>query len=216
MSVSTFAVDDLFTIRVIKSHVNNPDRKWANSYEFQAIAGGDEGDLLAAGLACVAFESGMAYPIVKFERLLISTWAPDSKPYDPTSFISSSLSQFGTYPGSEELEPLNMVLSVARVASYGRFGHLFYRAFLSETAVSSPAGKAVLANRATVQASLDATLASSELDSYLGLAPSASMRMVLVDKAGLIVRPVIGLSVQGVSTVPMDHTWFNRTAPAGP
>jgi len=211
MSVASFAIDDLFVFRVIKSHTSNPDRKWANTYEFKALAGGDEGDLLAVGLTLVAFESGMAYPYVKFERLTISTWAPDSVPYDPESFISSALSDFGTYPGAGAAVALNQCLSVARVAAFGRFGHLFYRGFLDESSVSSPAGKSILADRAAVQASIDATIASSGLDDFLGAAPTGSMQMVMVNADGDQVRPILGLSAQGVSTVPMDHTWFNRT-----
>lgn len=216
MSVSSFAINDLFTIRIIKSHVNNPDRKWTNTYEFQAVAGGDEADLLLAGLSVVQFESGMAFPVVKFERLLISTWVPDSKPYNPEAFISSALSNFGTFPGAGELVALNQTLSVARVASFGRFGHIFYRGFLSESAVHAPAGKSTLVDRAAVQASIDATMTSAELDLYVGAAPSGSMRMVLVGGSPTQVRPVIGFSAQGVSTVPMDHMWFNRTTTPTP
>jgi len=36
MSVLSFAAEDLFVVRVIKSLVANPDNQWANSYEFQA------------------------------------------------------------------------------------------------------------------------------------------------------------------------------------
>jgi len=211
MSVASFAIDDLFTVRVIKSHTSNPDRKWANTYEFKALAGGDEGDLLAVGMACATFESGMAFPYVKFERLLIGTWAADSVPYNPEAFISSALSSFGTFPGSGEAVALNQCLSVARVAAFGRFGHLFYRGFLTESAVAAPAGKSILVDRPAAQASVDATLTSSGLAAYLGAAPTGSMQMVLVNKTGTSVRGLLGLSVQGVSSVPMDHTWYNRT-----
>jgi len=213
MPVTSFVSDDLFVFRVIKSHVNNPDRKWANSYEFRATAGGDEGDLLDLGEIIVNYERALSYTVINFDRLLISTWSEDSKPYDPEAFISSTLTALGQAEAGSELLALNTCMSVTRQAASGRFGHLFYRGMLSEGQVGSPAGKSVLTNRTANQTNLDNALSSSGLDDYIGNPATGPFQLVLVNKDGSQVRPVINLRVQGVSTVPMDHTWFNRTKP---
>lgn len=210
MSVSAYAAADLFVVRVVKSLQTNPDNKWANTYEFQAVGDGAEGELLDLGAALVNFEIGIHLPSVIFERLIISTWGPDSKPYDPSAFISSTLTGVGVNAGGTEPLSLSQTLSVARIAGTGRFGHLFYRGVLNESLVNAPAGKSVLTDRAGQQTLLDAKIASAGFDDYIG-AGAGQFKMVLVSADGTQVRPVIQLRVAGVSQVKTDHKWFNRT-----
>jgi len=216
MSVSDFAADDLFILRIIKHLGTNPDRKWANSYEFRAVGAGSESDLLVMAQAFVEFEAALHGTAVQFDRFLISTWEADSVPYDPAAFIASTVSAVGTKVMASDIEPLNMVLSVTRVATTGRFGHLFYRGVLQEVEVVSPAGKPTLVNRAAIQTDIDTALGDSSADQYLGPEVGAPFKMVMVNKDGTQVRPVAGLFAQGVSSVPLDHAWFNRAAGGGP
>jgi len=212
MPVDAFGAGDLFTVRVIKSLATNPDNKWANSYEFQAVGAGAEGELLDLGVSLVDFEIGMHIPAVIFDRLIISTWVPDSKPYSPTSFISSTLTGVGTNAGGTDPLPLSQCLSVARIAGFGRFGHLFYRGIMNESDVHAPAGKSVLVDRASKQTLLDAKIASAGFDEYFGTG-AGPFKMVMVSRDGTQVRPVIQLRAAGVSQVKTDHKWFNRTGP---
>jgi len=212
MPVTSFEAEALFTIRIIKHHNLNPERHFANTYEFRAVAGGDEGDLLDVGSRMVAFERAMSVTTTVFDRLLISTWSPDSVPYDPAAFISSALTVSGTRVIGGDVQPLTTVLSIARVCATGRFGHLFLRNALLESDTQAPAGKAVLVDRPTTQAQLDSAITTSDIGDYLGLAPSGSMGMVLVNADGDQVRPVIGLSVVGVTQMPVDHAWYNRSS----
>lgn len=211
MSVSSFAPGDAFIVRVVKYHINNPDRKWANSYEAVAQLGGSEDELLAFGVTLVDFEKAFHQNVVAFDSLLISTWAPDSKPYNPASFISTPLTGVGTRdPAGGDMMPLNVTMNVRRITAFGRFGHIFYRGWLGEGEVSAPAGKAMLSSRAAEQTILEGAITSSGLDEYLGLA-AAGLQLSMIGKTIGSARPLVGLSIGGVSTLPMDHTWFNRT-----
>jgi hypothetical protein len=211
MSVSTYAEGDAFTIRVVKYHTNNPDRKWANSYEAVSLVGGSEDELLALGETLVAFEKLLHYSVVLFSSLLISTWTPDSTPYNPSAFISSPLTGAGARdPSGGDIEPINVCMNILRVTPFGRFGHLFYRGALGEGEVSSPAGKAILTSRSAEQTILDAAVASSSLDDYLGVG-ATTFRLSMIGSSVETARGLLGLSVGGVSTVPFDHAWFNRT-----
>lgn len=215
MTVDSFVIGDKFVVRVIKHHINNPDRKWGNTYEFVAIGAGTEGDLLTAGTAVVAFEKLISTSIVVYDRLTISSWEEDSVPYNPQAFISSSISGVGALGAATEPIALSNCLSVTRVASFGRFGHLFYRGNLLEGDVHSPAGKSVLFDQAGKQTLIETALTTSALEVYLNAEAPTTLQLSLINKAGTQVRGVVGLVVAGVSQVPMDHTWFNRT-PAGP
>lgn len=213
MSVTDIATGDKFIYRVVKSHSANPDRKWANSYEFQTVNVVTEVQLLALGVALVNFEIAIHLGIVVFEKLIISTWEADSVPYDPTSFISTTLTGSGAFGGAGDPIGLTQPLVVARAASYGRNGHLFYRGALTESMVESPAGKTILTDKPGVQDTIGDGLSSSGLGDYIGVTPEEDLRMVLVSADGTQVRPAINLIVQGVTTLPVDHAWFNRTTP---
>jgi len=213
MPVTSFAADDLFIVRTVKKLGANPDRKWANTYELQATVAGSTDELLQAGLAIVDFEKALAMTAVQFDRLLISTWAPDSVPYDPGAFISSALSSSGLRGGQADMQPLTSALSLARVAPSGRFGHIFLRGYLLEDDTSAPAGKSVLTNRTFVQGNVDSAITGSGLDDFIGVGATGGFRIVMVGSSSGQVRPVLGFSVQGVTQLPVDHTWFNRTGP---
>ena len=211
MTVLSFAVGDAFTIRVVKYHANNPDRKWTNSYEAKAIVTGGETELLALGTTIVDFEKTLHYDVIVYSSLLISTWEPDSVPYNPSAFISTPLTGTGARSAAGgDIEPLNVCMNVLRVTPTGRFGHLFYRGWLGEGEVSAPAGKAILTARATEQTNLDAAISSSGLDTYMG-SGATPLQLVMVGTDPAAARGLLGLSIGGVSVVPFDHAWINRT-----
>jgi hypothetical protein len=213
MTVLSFSADALFTLRVIKSHIANPDNKWANSYEFKSRAGGNEGDLLDLAERVVNFEIAIHLNLINFERMIISTWEPDSVPYDPNAFISSSLTGVGARGFIGDPLPLNECLSVTRQAGSGRFGHLFYRGVLLEDQVAAPAGKATLNDRPAIQGIIDDAGDVSLFHGDYDPGAAGPFALVLINKAGTNVREVINLRAQGVSAVKQDHKWFNRTHP---
>jgi len=213
MSVATFVSGDAFIYRVVKHLITNPDNTWVNTYEFTADISGSEGALLTLGTALVNFEIGIHYETTIFDRLIISTWEPDSVPYDPLAFISTSLTGIGDQAVTSDALGLNQVLSVTRVATSGRFGHLFYRNCVAEEDVAAPAGVTRLNDRAFFQARIDAALGSSGLDAYIGVGATEALKLAMVGSTLASARVVVGLTVQGMSTVPLDHKWFNRTSP---
>jgi len=214
MSVIAYDTGDVFVYRITKYLSTNPDNKWVNSYEAQAVAGGTEDELLALGVALVDFEATIVHTGVVFDRLLISTWEPDSSPYDPTTFISSPLTAVGARDaGGAELEPLVQCLDVRRETASGRFGHIFYRGVLFEGDVEAPAGKAVLTDRPAMQTLIDNALSSSSLEIYVG-GSSTTLKICMKGKLDDDPRLVTQFRVGQVATVRQDHKWFNRTAPA--
>jgi len=213
MTVSSFTSGDLFTIRITKSLATNPDNAWANSYEFAATDPGTEADLLSLANKLVIFEQNIHRTVVIFQRALISTWEADSVPYNPATFISSTLTGLGLAEVVDDLVALNQCLSVTRVAATGRVGHLFYRGVLEEAQVTAPAGVSVLSDRAAWQTVIDDAITESGLNDYIGADAGGGFYLAMVSADGAQVRPVIELRAQGVATVKTDHAWFNRTSP---
>jgi hypothetical protein len=212
MTVLSFVTDDRFVIRVVKHLNTNPANQWANSYEFVARSDGPGSDLLLLAEVVVAFEVQLHKISTLFDRVLISTWEADSVPYDPDAFIASPLGDIGAVGITSDVLALNQALSVTRVSPSGRFGHLFYRNCLEEDNVQAPAGVTRLNDRALFQTLIDEAMISSALDGFLSPTGSSSLRMAMINKNGSQVRPVVGLIVQGVTTLPTDHAWFNRSS----
>jgi hypothetical protein len=211
MTVLTYTAGAKFTARVVKSFSANPALQWQNSYEFRALDPGAEADLLTLGTALVLFEQNIHNTFTVFERLLISTWEPDSKPYDPSVFISTTLTGNGLRDTSGELEPLTTTLRVARVGRSGRFGHMFYRGILAQSDTSAPSGKTQLDDKPAMQTLIETALTTSSFGDYIGTEPAGTLAMVLVNKDGTQVRSVVELIAAGVTQLPTDHAWFNRT-----
>lgn len=211
MSVESYAAGDLFTMRVVKSLSTNPADKWVNSYEVGATLAGSTDELLALGVKLVTFERSLTLDAVQFVQLIISTWAADSKPYDPAAFISLPLSLEGNTTAFSDALPLSACLSLTRVAASGRFGHIFMRGVLTEGDVSAPAGKYRLNDVGMWSGRLASAVTASTLADTFTVAGDGKFRLVMVGKVAESARPVVGLVVQGVSQVPSDHAWFNRT-----
>lgn len=213
MPIAPFQGGDRFIYRVRKYLSTNPDNKWVNSYEFIATNDGGEAGLLSLGTALVGYEQLIHLEVVVFDALLISTWTPDSVPYDPTAFISSPLTGVGDRAlGVVDMLGLSNCLDVRRFAATGRYGHLFYRGCLLETDVEAPAGKTLLVDRPGTQTRVDDAITTSGLDDYIGPS-SALLAMSMINASGTQERNLISLNVGQVAQVKQDHRWFNRTTP---
>lgn len=212
MSVLGFTTGDRFRFTVTKYLATNPERKWDNNYEAVATADGVESDLTLLADRLVNFERDLHLDVVVFDRVRISTWEEDSKPYDPEVFISLPLSGVGDLPATgSDLQALNVCLSVARFPQSGRFGHVFYRGCLREVDTSAPAGKFVLSSPSGWVITLNGAVDDNSLTEYLDGTGSV-LNLAMINKSGTQVRPIVSLVVRGVAVVPYDHAWFNRTS----
>jgi len=212
MPTVTPAIGDLYTVRVTKSLLTNPDNVWANSYEFRTTEDTTEGNLLLLSAKLVEFEAAFHTSDVIFQRVLISTWEPDSVPYNPDVFISTTLTAIGAIDLGGTGLSLDQCLSVTRQVNSGRFGHLYYRGCLDESEVSSPAGKTILNSRSDQQTKISTALTESGFEDYIG-EDGSPFQLVMINADGTQVRTVSALNAAGVAKVKTDHRWFNRTPP---
>jgi hypothetical protein len=207
-------------VSVFKRHVEEADRTFVNTYEV------DMGEMdyptlaqwEALGLRIVGFERALHYDLVAFERLVISTWRPDSTPYEGDEFITMDLGGEGSIASASlSILPLNYALHVRRAVQTGRSGKLHYRGCLDTGAVETVAGEYVLTSTAlsNIQTRLEDALSSSGLDTNL-LGGSAVERLCLItpDAAGQprSVRHMVGLGVAGVVSAKRTRRWYNRGA----
>lgn len=212
MTVLTFDPGELFVFRTIKFLATNPNNKWVNSYEFTATDAGTTTELLNCATALVSFEAALHDDAVQFDHITVSTWGPDSVPYDPTVFLSIPLTQTGTVSDiTNENVALGMALRVKRTPASGRFGNIFYRGVLHENQVSAPAGIPILSDTAGIQTLIDGAITSSSFSDFMAPDGSGGVVLVMIDATGSVIRSVTSLVAGGVSLIKQDHQWFNRT-----
>jgi len=211
MSILTFAVNDRFVIRILKHHVNNPDRQWGNTYEVLANDAGSLTDINLLVSVLTLFEKTLHVGNIQFDRATASTWEEDSVPYDPDAFAVYDISGAGTRGGSAPFAALTTTLGVVRQPTSGRQGHIFYRGVLSQADIEAPSGISVLVDEAAWADDVQTAVTSSGLDDYMGLAAAGPLVLAMINKTGTNTRLVMSLAVGGVVELPADHAWFNRT-----
>lgn len=125
----------LYIIRVRKSWgARDPERSWVNTYEVSYD--GAIGDLSATANAIANGERILHLAEVQFLSATISTWQPDSVPYNPLTFKTVELEQVGlrASAGVSAMDS-NVCLLVKMMTALGRNGRRFYRGCLSEADV---------------------------------------------------------------------------------
>ncbi len=131
MSVENPTSGEVFTVRSYKQYLAT---QWANTYEIRCTDDDAErSDLVNAALAIVNAERAIHLNFVNFFRAVISTYQPDSRPYNPSSFTTIDFSLQGqvSSSGSNSL-PLTTCVFARFTAEGGRSGKRFYRGCLTE------------------------------------------------------------------------------------
>lgn len=221
MSVIEPAVGEGFVFTLTKALVANPAVRWRNTYEAFFDAGSTPTSSALEDLAetLLAFEKIIHLTGVQFVQTTISTYAQDSKPYDPESFIT--IPHPADTVGERTLgaaQPLDLTAAfyVRRQVPTGRQGKLFYRGVLGENDVEAPAGAMRLSNVANMQSMLDAALNTSELFAYFY--PSATGSLMLSMSSSptpgvTIHRQIMAFLAAGATRVSNDHRWYDVSAP---
>lgn len=208
-NVISYDANTRFTFISEKQVDAQPDVVWQNSYEFNAVAPGDSANLIGLAQTIAAFEATHLRTVFTITRVRVSTWLPDSHPYDPTSFMNVVVNTPGENVMFGPNMPLTEVLQLYRNGHYGRVGLLDWRGVVNLDNVNPTITGWALDDVAATQAGIDAALVSSGFDAFLG-GGSVDLELGMVDKDGAF-RPVFELNVGGVQHVKLKHKWFNRS-----
>lgn len=183
MSIESPTANELFSVHIFKALTQSPTLVWCNTYEVIAI--GETvtyDDLLNMCDAFVAFEQDMCLDDVSFQKVVLSTWTPDGTPYDPSTFVSKSLSMRGSIvSGATEIMPLSIVLNITRAATVGKKGRIALRGALTEADIISNTGTPRLVAPPIFEARLNNAVLTNLTD-YIST--NGQITMALIDKHG--------------------------------
>lgn len=131
MTLASISEGSVITVRVYKS---SGGYLWANNYEVQATQDLPNAPFVLPALAdrLVALEQAIHSTSVVIDRVVVSTYAPDSRPYNPDTLATYAYNVPGQRSLSGDLVALEACLFVRRITDLGRYGRILYRGCLFE------------------------------------------------------------------------------------
>jgi len=143
MTLSTISQGEVLTARVYKQHAGY---LWANNYEIEATQDITNPVTSLEFLAnrLVELERNLHVSIVMIDRVTISTYVPDSLPYNPSNLAVFPFSVPGSRGMTGTLLPLEACLFVRRNVDFGRDGRLLYRCCIFHEGTSNIGLRTVL------------------------------------------------------------------------
>jgi hypothetical protein len=209
--ITDFVSGTPFTLRVRSSLALNRRVRWFNTWELRATEDGDLGTLLGLVSAMVGFHSSISYNYVYVDEATVSSWVPDSHPYNPLGFATVTYNQLGLTPLGVKLPvALRQTLFVKRSVDTGLQGKLFLRGALSNEDLAYGDGEWQLADPSGMATDLATAVGSNGVDAYLGGVTSPGYGLCMMGADGAT-RFLNGLVIGGTSDVKLNHKYFDRT-----
>ena len=202
MTVLNPESQEVFSIRVFKVYEGY---RWANTYEIQATDPVSYQTLRQAAHTIALRERGPLAAPMRIYKATISTYVPDSRPYNPDTFTTVNLDLPGETGFTVNTLPLNTCVFVRKNTLTGRPGKAFYRGFLSETDVSWGGDRFTISPQRVTQI-------EQVLNAMLADLLSLGFRMVLARGRMFPdnVRDVLGMVVTNrASSKKLDNRYFD-------
>lgn len=199
-----------FTLRVRSSLASNRRVRWFNTWEIRAMSSGDLTELTAMADAMIGFHVQVSYNYVYADEITVSSWEPDSHPYNPLGFVTFPLNQVGARAiGGDSPMPLRQTLFLKRAVTSGLLGKLFLRGALSLPDMEYQDGEWGLDNPGGLQTVVNTAIGTSGIDSYLEGIEGAQFSLCMLTALGGT-RFYDNLLVAGTSDVKLNHKYFDR------
>lgn len=183
-SVVTPVNGDIVTVHVIKHLFTNPGAKWSNTYDFKIVDASSGTLFTGITLQSLDFERRLTLNTVHFDELRVSTFLPDSRPYNPEAFLTFPVDEAGLISPSGDPLPLGYAWLILRNTAAGRPGKIFLRGGLTEDSVNSAGGMPTFTNPTARAADLTAAIGGAGMSVYIdGTSPDAKLVVPHYDKA---------------------------------
>lgn len=211
--ILSFDAGATFIIRAYKS-LGDPQRfRWANSWEVVALANGVVSDLDTLAMRIVSFETVLHAEAVIFDSYSVSTWTPDSAPYDPENLKVVPLELVTGARSVAAMVGLDLTLLLKRHAESGRNGKIFTRGVLGEADVQREGAGWTLTNPTSIQAEVSDAIVDSDLGFHL-LSGMASLKLAMIATydggQNVSIRPMLDISASGAVTLQIKRPWYNQ------
>jgi hypothetical protein len=205
MTLAVITQGEVLTARVYKQSLGY---LWANNYEIEATQDitnpATSLEFLASRL--VELERNLHLSGAVIDRVTISTYVPDSQPYNPNTLAVFPFSVPGVRTGPGSAVALETCLFVRRNVVFGRDGRLLYRGCLTDQQVSASSFRAVLLPSAL-------TFYQNVINNWRSVGLGNEFRFVMASGFPVPseVRPVINLQVsEKIVFKKFNNRYFRR------
>lgn len=212
MAIGTGVPGEDFSARVIFKAPGIRPQYWAVTHEFSSNVGGtSDADFSAFADKLALFHASLLNTAFQIDRVVISTLAEDSSPYDVTKLAVFEQSLQGLRTSSGDVAPLVNVVLIKRVVVGGRLGNMLLRGLLQEGDLASPGGVPALADQAGLQDEVNAAVTSSGLEAHLG-DPLANLQLYMITKGLVdnIERAIQYYIVAGLTAKKLNNKYFDK------
>jgi hypothetical protein len=205
MTLSTINQGNVLTVRSYKQFAGFA---WANNYEVEATQDiTNPVSALQFLVERIAFlERDIHLNSVVIDRITVSTYIPDSRPYNPNTLAVYPLSINCTRPMSANVLPLELCLFVRRNVDFGRDGRLLYRGCLTEDDMFAQSFRPRITTNAV-------NSIQSIINSWRTVGVGSSFRLVMASGFPNVsnVRTVVGLQVsEKIVVKKYNNRYFRR------
>jgi hypothetical protein len=205
MTLSTINQGNVLTVRSYKQFAGFA---WANNYEVEATQDiTNPVSALQFLVERIAFlERDIHLNSVVIDRITVSTYIPDSRPYNPNTLAVYPLSINCTRPVPANVLPLELCLFVRRNVDFGRDGRLLYRGCLTEDDMFAQSFRPLITTNAV-------NSIQSIINSWRTVGVGSSFRLVMASGFPNVsnVRTVVGLQVsEKIVVKKYNNRYFRR------
>jgi hypothetical protein len=207
MTLAMIVQGDVLTVRSYKQYVGYA---WANNYEVEATQNISNPSTALEFLAnrIALLERDLHLVGVVIDRVTISTYVPDSRPYNPNTLATFPFSLPCARLAPSEVLPLELCLFVRRNTTFGRDGRILYRGCLMESDMTATAFRPLLTSAAV-------NTLQSVINNWQSIGLGAEFRLVMASGFPNVttVRPVTNLQVSEKMVVKKYNNRYFRRNP---
>jgi hypothetical protein len=205
MTLSSISQGEVLTVR---SYKQTAGFVWANNYEVEATQDiANPVSALRFLVERIAFlERDLHLNSVIIDRITVSTYVPDSRPYNPNTLATFPLSLNCTRPVPANVLPLELCLFVRRNTDFGRDGRILYRGCLTEDDLFAVAFRPLITANAV-------NSLQSIINGWRNVGIGSEFRLVMASGFPNVsnVRPVVSLQVsEKVVIKKYNNRYFRR------
>jgi hypothetical protein len=207
MTLAVITQGEVLTVRSYKQFTGF---SWANNYEVEALQDianpATALEFLAQRIAVLERDLHLVGVII--DRVTISTYVPDSQPYNPNTLATFPLSISCTRPAPSQVLPLELCLFVRRNTTFGRDGRILYRGCLMEIDMEAASFRPLLAASAV-------TTLQSIITNWQSIGVGNEFRLVMASGFPVVtnVRPINNLQVSEKIVVKKYNNRYFRKNP---
>jgi hypothetical protein len=211
MGIGTGVPGEDFSARVIFRAPGIVDQRWAVTHEFSSNVGATEdGSFRDFADSLAVFHLNLLMPAFFVERVVLSTLAADSAPYDPTTLAVYEYNTAGQRSADGDIIPLANVVLVKRLVPNGRLGSMLLRGMLTEADISSPGGVPQITSISAMQVEVS-DVVDAQLAPYLSAAATdLQLYMITLGLLDNTERAISGYLVKSLTNKKLNNKYFDR------